>query len=96
MLHYLLFLHNRAFRLFHLTGVPLTPYHFNGPNCPTLYNDILQVDQQPNKVDVFGFGVTNGGLVPDRFVIFVYMPSLFITAGSVVPHTDPHPHFLKH
>ena len=55
-----------------------------GPNCPTLYNDILKIGQETEQPDAFKFGVQNGGLVPDRCVLPILFSFRCITWESFV------------
>ena len=44
----------------------LKKYYLDGVNNPSMYNDIVHIDGNPEGYDVFKVSRSNGGPVPDR------------------------------
>lgn len=49
-------------------NVPLIPYHMDGKNTPMMFNIILGPPMDISEHDPYKFSVTNGGMVPDKYV----------------------------
>ncbi|KAG1887315.1 hypothetical protein F4604DRAFT_1721298, partial [Suillus subluteus] len=58
----------KALALFEELNVPLIPYYMNGKNTPMMFNNILGPPIDVLEYDPFKFSVTNGGMVPDKYV----------------------------
>ncbi|KAG1821131.1 uncharacterized protein BJ212DRAFT_1337791 [Suillus subaureus] len=58
----------KALALFEDLNVPLIPYCMNGKNTPMMFNNILGPPMDISEYDPYKFSITNGGMVPDKYV----------------------------
>ncbi|KAG2369166.1 hypothetical protein BDR07DRAFT_1389805 [Suillus spraguei] len=58
----------KALALFEDLNVPLIPYYMDGKNTPMMFNNILGPPMDLSEYDPYKVSVTNGGMVPDKYV----------------------------